>query len=281
MKKLILLTIIVLDASSIKAQILYTDLVPDSTIYAPAIIDSGNSMAFDINHDSILDFSLCTYHHYEFGGQTCCDCYENYYYSTNTILFAFYDTISLAYDPCIIARLDSGEVINEQRFHWGGSSSFNYYCPPDMINCSQPTNFKYYPVKYFNSGNYCYGWIRLQSNTTHITMMDMALNLIPNEPIIAGSISAGLGIINASTDYIKVFPNPSDGWVTLQITDTKLLNKGVRLKVFNMVGESVLDISHFKLQTTNEIDLSNILKGMYFLQIITSKEILTNKIVIQ
>ena len=72
---------------------------------------------------------------------------------------------------------------------------------------------------------------------------------------------------------MSIFPNPTTGKFKIEIPQE---NKNLKFEVFNIVGEKVL------AQNSNEIDLSNHLKGIYFVTISSDERVIsTKKIVLQ
>ena len=72
---------------------------------------------------------------------------------------------------------------------------------------------------------------------------------------------------------VSIFPNPTTGKFKIEIPQE---NKNLKFEVFNIVGEKVL------AQNSNEIDLSNHLKGIYFVTISSDERVIsTKKIVLQ
>lgn len=74
-----------------------------------------------------------------------------------------------------------------------------------------------------------------------------------------------------------IFPNPCKG-----IFSIKNGNTGFdAIEIYNLLGEKIYETSNLKPQTSNEIDLTNELKGIYFVKVIFGDQNCTKKIVIQ
>ncbi|OFY85771.1 MAG: hypothetical protein A3F72_21590 [Bacteroidetes bacterium RIFCSPLOWO2_12_FULL_35_15] len=78
-----------------------------------------------------------------------------------------------------------------------------------------------------------------------------------------------------SASAIQIYPNPGTGKFQLKINDLKS-SKDAKLEIYNSIGAIVL-----KQQITNEINLSNSPKGIYFVKIIDGSTIFSSKIVVQ
>lgn len=79
---------------------------------------------------------------------------------------------------------------------------------------------------------------------------------------------------------VSIFPNPSNGTIQLQM-DRELLTSQSGLEIYDMRGIRVYAISKMDDRTDDEIDLSHLNKGFYYIKFYDGKAILTRKFIIQ
>lgn len=104
-----------------------------------------------------------------------------------------------------------------------------------------------------------------------------------NEEIITGAIIANDNIIvstngnETAETNIQLFPNPSDGIITLSFD--KIIEKPIAVEIYNVSG--ILCYSgQIVDEMKQQLDLSNFTKGMYFVRIKTMNNIFTKKLII-
>jgi Secretion system C-terminal sorting domain len=84
------------------------------------------------------------------------------------------------------------------------------------------------------------------------------------------------GISDIESTNITVYPNPSNGKFIIKS------NGGISsIEIYNVTGKRIYSDFKFSKQTSNEIDLSNCTKGIYFLRISAVAGNYTSKIIIQ
>lgn len=92
--------------------------------------------------------------------------------------------------------------------------------------------------------------------------------------------STGVGNVRLDDGTVNVFPNPNKG--RFGISTTKMI-ADVNISVFNSLGESIY-VEHSNLYNGNTIDLKNVQPGIYYLQIVDTKNannVITKKIILQ
>lgn len=78
-----------------------------------------------------------------------------------------------------------------------------------------------------------------------------------------------------------ISPNPSNGKFAIELSSTGISNNNkFAVKIYNVLGEQIY-LSELKPLTHNEIDLSNVPKGIYFVNVYNGDKIDTRKIVKQ
>lgn len=100
--------------------------------------------------------------------------------------------------------------------------------------------------------------------------------------------SSGIGDFEPGIEKISIFPNPTSGKFTLQINASDSFagswsgnDQQTRLEIFNILGEKIVDIPGIISQASNEIDLSSVQNGIYFIRINDRKKIYTETLIKQ
>lgn len=81
--------------------------------------------------------------------------------------------------------------------------------------------------------------------------------------------------IESYTNQIKVSPNPTPGVIQIQLNQTELEIKNYNIT--DVAGKEVFGLQPF----SNEINLSNLTNGIYFLQLYSNKGVITKKIILE
>lgn len=82
--------------------------------------------------------------------------------------------------------------------------------------------------------------------------------------------------IQSKTNDLQVFPNPSDGNLTIKSENSSL----EQLKVLTITGQTIMD-RPLNGQTQEQINLNNLPNGSYILSITTDKEVFNKQIIIR
>ncbi|MBI4931348.1 MAG: T9SS type A sorting domain-containing protein [Bacteroidetes bacterium] len=94
--------------------------------------------------------------------------------------------------------------------------------------------------------------------------------------VVCDSIYVGfaIGIHEISNQDIYISPNPSSGVFNVQMSRYE----NVQMKIYNVYGECIYQ--HICTSAHPQIDLSEVLNGIYFLQLKTEEGVLTKKIIL-
>jgi len=244
---------------SSQSQILYTDIIPDTTLITGT---NTSELDLDINQDGTMDFKFWVGTYVDF----CCTYYRSSISAIDTSSRIGMEPVSPMY--CFPALMDSGEVIDNSLW-WGLSTYINYneymYGCPGIID-----SLKYYPVRLFYSGNYYFGWIRFFTTVVYpnptgytlITVHDMAINMTPNQPIVAGQILTGLNE-GSVHNQLLTFPNPSGEFINILIPNRT--NISWQLYLYNDLGGLIYQKRIMENDLAPKISLSDYPQGLYHL----------------
>jgi hypothetical protein len=184
--------------NAILDSIAYTELDPsiqitsvDSLVYhgsgcgyVPSPSDSTASISFDINDDSIDDFTITCNSWYNFVSASgpCVN------YNTSIVLSGTSDEnkVSIAEDYNIVKRYDLNEVIDNSQ-QWSNTAMLM------LSSATAPftTNFNgatYLGLKVNTEQGDYFGWIYIDKNGYDVTIISYALNQSINNSIYAGQI---------------------------------------------------------------------------------------------
>ncbi|MEI6683845.1 MAG: T9SS type A sorting domain-containing protein [Bacteroidota bacterium] len=97
------------------------------------------------------------------------------------------------------------------------------------------------------------------------------------------AISTPIGCPNAIEEHISgnimIYPNPTDGIFTLEMRGQGLGKTDYKIEIFNYLGQNIYHQEILMKKT--EINLSNMPKGIYFVQISTEEITYISKVVLQ
>jgi plastocyanin len=91
--------------------------------------------------------------------------------------------------------------------------------------------------------------------------------------------STGIDENPVKTNF-SVYPNPSRGIFQMAINNSQPA-KSYTVEIYDLAGNMVWSKSSSEQQTTAEIDLTGLIKGMYFIRFFNGTETYTRKIIIQ
>ena len=254
-------TILVLN---LNAQIVFTNLVPDSTIneFTPT-----SGYAFDFNEDGKIDVHLALLGNIgTWVMRLIPDDSEDANFVINegeasggAKIINYGDNISSATNMYKIGS-GWGDLLYG---HWDSSGNYGHWT-------GEQTN-KYLGFKFDIGGNYHYAWLYLSTkihadDDMEFTVQSYAYNTVPNEAIFAGDEGAGINVEGVNEDNVLVYPNPANNLLKLSSLEQ---NTDLIVNILDVAGKC---ISITKL-VNSSIDISNLNSGIYFLSINTGNKI--------
>lgn len=265
------LIFIVLCSSGLKAQILYTDINPDTTVVAP---DNNWGMYYvDLNHDGADDFVIN--HHnmlIAWNYQKVEMCIQGY--DSEILCETSYNHYPYAYSL--------NDVIGEGNTQW-----YNPVSSMIILNENGGGGFwvgvtdKYIAVRLKVANKWHYGWIRMDvpADAGSYTVKDFAFNTVPNQPILAGEGSPQVSVrgLDPVTPSLTLSPNPLKSTDCLQFGRTF---KTVSISIYDISGKLV---EQDKQKGVSSYQLKNkgIKPGIYFIRLITDQGQFTSKLILQ
>jgi len=157
------------------------------------------------------------------------------------------------------ANYTSAMSANQLTFTNTSSNSTSYFW--DFGN-GQTSNATNPVVTYSNNGSYM------------ITLI--AMNACDQDTAYAMVYITEVGLMElANENNITLFPNPSNGSITI----TNNSNEEINITIFNTEGKNVAVFN--KINNSTEIDLSNLNKGIYFVRIKVGDNQLNKKVIIE
>jgi hypothetical protein len=268
---IVLISILNIKLSGLRAQIIYTDIQPDTTIVAPD--NSWGMYYIDINMDGTNDF-LLNHHNMlvawnyqkvemssdHINAEVLCDNTYNHY----PLAFSINDTIK--------------------------AGSGNWFCPANggfmiVLNDNGDggdwigvTN-KYLAVRLKVGTQWHYGWIRLDvpADAGSYTVKDYAFNSVAAQEILAGNGSASTSVreSNKLTTDIIVYPNPLNANNTIKFNH---IFNNLNISIYTINGKL---IEHEENIKTNSYRIkNNLIKGLYLIKIETEQGVFFTKLMI-
>ena len=225
---------------SANAQIVYTDVIPDTTVSA-----TTGFYNLDLNNDGIADFKILRTYAFSCAAGNCSGYLDNGVKITPFNLNEVADSVNV-----YPFALNSGADVKNSGYNWASAASqtLEYYhtgrnrggrfgaCTP----CGTSTSTgnwkgaidKYLGLRFTVGSNLYYGWARLNVSSTgaSFTIKDYAYNTVPDQNIIAGSITVSTlplpvvlphcGGDTISFTYYTVFTFGSNNVFTAQLSDS-------------------------------------------------------------
>ncbi|MBK9643390.1 MAG: T9SS type A sorting domain-containing protein [Saprospiraceae bacterium] len=263
-----IVTVLMLSVSA-NAQIVYTDVNPDTTI-------ANRIYYLDLNNDGTTDDSIRLFVSRPYIGECRGSKVSIFALNGNTVSGSTYplamnikDTISSA-------------------LTWSASGDLRYIRSGDPTSCPNDTlgywtNAKdYYLGLKLIVGTYTYyGWLRMQITVDPLyasgIIKDYAYNSIPNQPILAGQTSVTGITENISASSISLYPNPATNYLTITLQGD---NKKAEVTIMDITGKIFYSTTENETQEL-KINTKDFAEGVYLVQVKSEDFMATKKFVVK
>ncbi len=285
--------IAMLFSASANAQIVYTDINPDTTIIRTRLNQRGHvsiQQNMDLNNDGIPDlkFTLTSSIISGFPPQW-------YGYTAGTILATPLNGSAILMDSSgYPAKMNQNDIISANA-NW--ETIANQIIFKKLLSNGTTTNTGnwntatggFLGLRVIAGGQTHYCWIQMNaaafvsgSIAATLTLMDYAYNSIPNQAILAGeTIATGINE-NSFASSINLFPNPANDYFTITLGSSK---KNVEVAIADITGK-IIPIAIGNTTTANEtnkieMNTGEFAEGIYIVKIQSGESIATKKIIIK
>jgi hypothetical protein len=85
--------------------------------------------------------------------------------------------------------------------------------------------------------------------------------------------------INSNYEYVSVYPNPSDGIISVELQHQ--FTSPVILNIINLTGRVLLTSTISSMERTSQLDLSGYYPGIYLLEVQSAGFLTTQKIILE
>ena len=255
-------------SASANAQIVYTDVIPDST--------STGTYNLDLNNDGTTDFAITH-------STTPWFCLLNPATKISIMVTPSGTNQVADYSGTNATKMALNANINASVLTWNNSVNQLMASAITAISC---TGFSgqwfnavngYLGLKLISGGNTYYGWARLNtSGVGSFTIKDYAYNSIPNQPILAGQTTVTGIIENSFASSINIYPNPATNHLTIALGNN---NKKVEVTIADITGKIIYSTTASETQKI-EVNTQDFVAGIYVVQIQSADFIGTRKLVI-
>jgi hypothetical protein len=269
-------------SASANAQIIYTDVIPDSIKTCTPAPGSSCSSTYqlDLNNDGISDFQL-----YQFHSIILCPVpRHNSYVSVSPLGSNKVACENTQWGVCPLALANGVVIQNNNWYGTGGLMLERHINTCDLVFQYTCHNWNLATDKYLGlnlrvGSNTYYGWVRLDValNGTSFTVKDYAYNSIPNQQILAGQTTATGISENSPSSSINLFPNPATNHLTIALGSN---NKKVEVTIADISGKIIYSTIERETQKI-EVNTQDFATGIYVVQIQAADFIETKKLIVK
>jgi hypothetical protein len=268
---LLCLTAIILAISNktLKAQVIYTDVNPDTTIFIPTTLTS-NFYNFDLDKNHTMDFIFLT-------EKWIADVGGHDFVGRGSGLLVISTSNKVAGGCWAYGNnlLYTGDTINNTLI-WMDSRYLHYAQGLFPWSCWVEMNDTYFGLELVVDFNTYYGWVRCDATDSSVTIKDYAYNSIPNGYILAGLTIGG---INDFNDFSTFYVSPNPFRHSTQITLPQTCHH-IALEVYDIQGK-LIEENHYSDCSQIQLNRNGLNDGMYFLKMtLDEKQVVTGKIVV-
>ena len=266
-------------SASANAQIVYTDVIPDSTMLDnfPIGLNTKN-YNLDLDNNANDDFILTAYYGPSILGGT-----PSMVYASPLNGNALKDTLTTGNVPIPLqlnAVIDSNLLL-QQSWQTSGSHTLRESGGIGPVGLWNNLSDYYLGLRLLQSGQTHYGWVRLRVDVTQsyasLIVIDYAYNSIPNQTILAGQTVATGVIENYFAASIHLFPNPATNNLTIELPNA---NEKFEIIIADITGKIIYSIEAIERQNL-EVNSKDFAAGIYVVQIQTADFIGTKKLVVE
>ena len=254
---------------SANAQIVYTDVNPDTTI-------ANRIYHLDLNNDGTTDDSITLFVSRPYIGECRGSKVSIFAINGNAVSSSTYP-LAMNINDTISSALT-----------WSASGDLRYIQSGDPTSCPNDTlgywtnAIDYYLGLKLIVGTYTYyGWLRMQITVDPLyasgIIKDYAYNSIPNQPILAGQASVTGITENISASSISLYPNPATNHLTIELPNVK---DKVEVTITDITGKIIYTTIAEETHKI-EVNTQDFNEGIYFVQIQTAGFIGTKKLVVE
>jgi hypothetical protein len=271
-------------SASANAQIVYTDVNPDTTVTC-STYPCNKSYNLDLNNDGTVDFTLYSI----FDSLHCTPSI----FSPNVIKQQVYVTSQSGNGT--FSLMNSAIMMNASDTI---SSNLGFSPNPGMLRSVQfdscglgsygnwtSTSDHFLGLQMTVGANTYYGWARLNvdvpgsTSPVYFTLKDYAYNNVLNQPILAGqTTTTGISPLSfGAGSGVRLFPNPAKDKLTIDLATS--INE-VEVTIADITGKIIYKTTALNAQKV-DVNTQDFAAGIYAVQILTTDFIATRKLVIK